>query len=153
MEARERGRAVPGGPAHQGAGLPAHGFREARRDVARAAPAGSPDECADETLARRGFGQHFIDDTGGGPTAVGAGHYTGGLERVLVRAEFEEASGPAVLCTSGPGPAAVGASERAGLGAGVTVTADTEVEDRHSGPLIMTGAVHAARQVVHAARQ
>ncbi|WP_393072822.1 hypothetical protein [Streptomyces sp. LN704] len=44
-----------------------------RIDVARVAPTGSPDQCADETPARSGSGPYFIGDTGDEPTAGGVG--------------------------------------------------------------------------------
>jgi microcystin degradation protein MlrC len=64
---------------------------------------------------------------------------------VLARPEFRDAGGPTVLYASVPGPAAVARARRAGVGATVTVTAGAEVDDRHEGPLTMTGVVHAVR--------
>ncbi|MER5409642.1 hypothetical protein [Streptomyces sp. NPDC002769] len=65
------------------------------------------------------------------------------LERAPVRAELAEASGPAVLYAPGPVPAAVDATESAGvdsgIGADVAATAGAEVDDRHAGPLTMKG--------------
>lgn len=50
-----------------------------------------------------------------------------------------------MIYASVPGPEAVEVAEKAGVGATVTVTAGAEVDDRHAGPLTMTGVVHAVR--------
>ncbi|MFF2999767.1 hypothetical protein ACFVTC_35260 [Streptomyces sp. NPDC057950] len=71
---RERSAWCPVALLIGGAGLAARGFREARRDVARVAPAGSPDERAGETPARTGSGPYFIGDIGDDPTPGGARH-------------------------------------------------------------------------------
>jgi microcystin degradation protein MlrC len=147
-EPRNRAAVVVTGPsdAAVGAGAErlARGFWEARRSFAFVAPTGSLDECLDEALSSD-VRPYFISDTGDNPTAGGAGDVTWGLERVLARPEFEDASGPTVIYASVPGPEAVEAAEKAGVGATVTVTAGAEVDDRHAGPLTMTGIVHAVR--------
>lgn len=122
----------------------ARGFWEARHDFAFVAPTGTLDECLDAALASAAR-PYFISDTGDNPTAGGAGDVTWGLEQVLTRPEFEDPSGPTVLYASLPGPAAVDTAVRAGVGATVTVTAGAEVDDRHAGPLTLTGRVHAIR--------
>ncbi|MPY57932.1 M81 family metallopeptidase [Streptomyces spongiae] len=122
----------------------ARGFWEARHDFAFVAPTGTLDECLDEALGAVAR-PYFISDTGDNPTAGGAGDVTWGLERVLSRPEFKDPSGPTVLYASLPGPAAVDTAVKAGVGATVTVTAGAEVDDRHAGPLTMTGEVHAIR--------
>ncbi|WP_406350161.1 M81 family metallopeptidase [Streptomyces sp. NBC_00658] len=124
----------------------ARGFWEARREFAFVAPTGSLDECLDEALASSPAARpYFVSDTGDNPTAGGAGDVTWGLQRVLARPEFKDPSGPAVIYASAPGPEAVEVAEKAGVGATVTVTAGAEVDDRHAGPLTMTGVVHAVR--------
>jgi microcystin degradation protein MlrC len=124
----------------------ARGFWKARRAFAFVAPTGSLDECLDEALASSpGARPYFISDTGDNPTAGGAGDVTWGLQRVLARPEFKDPSGPVVIYASVPGPDAVEAAEKAGVGATVTVTAGAEVDDRHAGPVTMTGVVHAVR--------
>ncbi|MEU6347747.1 M81 family metallopeptidase [Streptomyces sp. NPDC047072] len=122
----------------------AHGFWKARHDFAFVAPTGTLEECLDEALAspRRPY---FISDTGDNPTAGGAGDVTWGLEQVLARPEFKDPTGPTVIYASLPGPAAVATAVEAGVGASVTVTAGAEVDDRHAGPLTLTGVVHAIR--------
>ncbi len=70
---------------------------------------------------------------------------TWGLRHVLARPEFQDPSGPTVLYASLPGPSAVDTAVRAGVGATVTVTAGADVDDRHAGPLTLTGVVHAVR--------
>ncbi|MBD0421548.1 M81 family metallopeptidase [Streptomyces sp. TRM S81-3] len=122
----------------------ARGFWDARHDFAFVAPTGTLDECLDEALASTAR-PYFVSDTGDNPTAGGAGDVTWSLTQVLARPEFQEPSGPTVLYASLPGPAAVDAAVRAGVGATVTVTAGAEVDDRHAGPLTMTGVVHAVR--------
>ncbi|WP_369243906.1 M81 family metallopeptidase [Streptomyces sp. R41] len=149
-EPRNRAAVVVTGPSEvavtAGAERLARGFWEARHAFAFVAPTGSLDECLDEALASSPEARpFFISDTGDNPTAGGAGDVTWGLERVLARPEFKDASGPTVIYASVPGPAAVEAAEKAGIGATVTVTAGAEVDDRHAGPLTMTGVVHAVR--------
>jgi microcystin degradation protein MlrC len=122
----------------------ARGFWDARHDFAFVAPTGTLDECLDAALASAAR-PYFISDTGDNPTAGGAGDVTWGLEQVLTRPEFKDPSGPTVLYASLPGPAAVDTAVRAGVGATVTVTAGAEVDDRHAGPLTLTGQVHAIR--------
>ncbi|PAZ10563.1 microcystin degradation protein MlrC [Streptomyces sp. SA15] len=122
----------------------ARGFWDARHDFAFVAPTGTLDECLDAALASAAR-PYFISDTGDNPTAGGAGDVTWGLEEVLTRPEFKDPSGPTVLYASLPGPAAVDTAVRAGVGATVTVTAGAEVDDRHAGPLTLTGEVHAIR--------
>jgi microcystin degradation protein MlrC len=149
-EPRNRAAVVVTGPseaaAAKGAERLARGFWEARSAFAFVAPTGSLDECLDEALASSPDARpFFISDTGDNPTAGGAGDVTWGLERVLARPEFKEPSGPTVIYASVPGPAAVEVARKAGVGATVTVTAGAEVDDRHAGPLTMTGVVHAVR--------
>ncbi|WP_151481786.1 M81 family metallopeptidase [Streptomyces albicerus] len=124
----------------------ARGFWEARHDFDFVAPTDSLDGCLDEALASSEANRpYFISDTGDNPTAGGAGDVTWGLERVLSRPEFKDLTGPTVIYASLPGPAAVAEAVRAGVGATVTVTAGAEIDDRHAGPLTMTGVVHAIR--------
>ncbi|HEY3503758.1 MAG TPA: M81 family metallopeptidase [Actinocatenispora sp.] len=122
----------------------ARGFWDARRDFAFVAPTASLDEALDIALAAPAR-PYFVSDTGDNPTAGGAGDVTWGLARVLARPEFAAPDGPTVVYASVPGPAAVDAAVRAGVGATVTVTAGAEVDDRHAGPVTMTGEVHAVR--------
>lgn len=147
-EPRNRAAVVVTGPdgaaVTAGAERLARGFWEARQDFKFVAPTGTLDECLDEALASTAR-PYFISDTGDNPTAGGAGDVTWGLQRVLDRPEFKEPSGPTVLYASLPGPAAVETAERAGVGATVTVTAGAEVDDRHAGPLTLTGVVHSVR--------
>ncbi|MFI1768315.1 M81 family metallopeptidase [Streptomyces sp. NPDC020800] len=147
-EPRNRAAVVVTGPDETavtaGAERLARAFWRARHDFAFVAPTGTLDACLDEALASvaRPF---FVSDTGDNPTAGGAGDVTWGLRQVLARPEFRGPSGPTVLYASLPGPAAVDTAVRAGVGATVTVTAGAETDDRHSGPLTMTGVVHAVR--------
>jgi microcystin degradation protein MlrC len=147
-EPRNRAAAVVTGPSSDavraGAERLARGFWTARHDFAFVAPTGTLDECLDAALASPER-PYFISDTGDNPTAGGAGDVTWGLQRVLERPEFKDPSGPTVIYASLPGPAAVDTAVAAGVGATVTVTAGAEVDDRHAGPLTLTGQVHAIR--------
>ncbi|WP_328459346.1 M81 family metallopeptidase [Streptomyces sp. NBC_00448] len=147
-EPRNRAVVVVTGPSRDavtaGAEQLARGFWDRRREFGFVAPTGTLDECLDEALASPAR-PYFVSDTGDNPTAGGAGDVTWGLARVLARPEFRDADGPTVLYASVPGPAAVAQARRAGVGATVTVTAGAEVDDRHEGPLTMTGVVHAVR--------
>ncbi|MGW4669292.1 M81 family metallopeptidase [Streptomyces sp. NPDC004324] len=122
----------------------ARGFWEARHDFDFVAPTGTYDELIDEALGsdRRPY---FISDTGDNPTAGGAGDVTWGLTRLLERPEFQKEDGPTVVYASVPAPAAIDTAVAAGIGATVTVTAGAEVDDRHAGPVTLTGVVHAIR--------
>ncbi|MFF4752159.1 M81 family metallopeptidase [Streptomyces sp. NPDC002514] len=147
-EPRNRAAVVVTGPdpraVADGAERLARGFWAARRDFAFVAPTGTLDDCLDTALAATAR-PYFISDTGDNPTAGGAGDVTWGLEQVLARPEFTDPSGPVVIYASLPGPAAVETAVRAGVGATVTVTAGAGVDDRHAGPLTLTGVVHAVR--------
>ncbi|WP_210584339.1 M81 family metallopeptidase [Streptomyces sp. GESEQ-35] len=147
-EPRNRAAIVVTGPSEPavaaGAERLAREFWAARREFAFVAPTGTLGECLDEALASA-VRPYFISDTGDNPTAGGAGDVTWGLERVLARPEFKDPSGPTVLYASLPGPDAVDTAVKADVGATVTVTAGAEVDDRHAGPLTMTGVVHAIR--------
>ncbi|CAM5660827.1 MULTISPECIES: M81 family metallopeptidase [Streptomyces] len=122
----------------------ARGFWDARDDFDFVAPTGTYDELLDEALDsdKRPY---FISDTGDNPTAGGAGDVTWGLTQLLKRPEFQKEDGPTVIYASVPGPAAIETAVAAGIGATVTVTAGAEVDDRHAGPVTLTGVVHAIR--------
>jgi microcystin degradation protein MlrC len=147
-EPRNRAAVVVTGPdagaVARGAERLARGFWDARRDFAFVAPTGTLQECLDEALASTAR-PYFVSDTGDNPTAGGAGDVTWGLARVLARPEFRAADRPTVIYASVPGPSAVRTAVEAGVGATVTVTAGAEVDDRHAGPVTMTGVVHAVR--------
>ncbi|WP_217168980.1 M81 family metallopeptidase [Streptomyces sp. AC512_CC834] len=147
-EPRNRAAVVVTGPDRDavsaGAERLARGFWQARHDFDFVAPTGTFDDILDEAL-RSPHRPYFISDTGDNPTAGGAGDVTWGLTRLLERPEFQKDDGPTVLYASVPGPAAVDTAVAAGVGATVTVTAGAEVDDRHAGPVTLTGVVHAVR--------
>jgi len=147
-EPRNRAAVVVTGPDREavaaGAEHLARGFWTARHDFDFVAPTGTLDDCLDEALASAAR-PYFISDTGDNPTAGGAGDVTWGLQQLLSRPEFKDPAGPTVIYASLPGPSAVDTAEKAGIGATVTVTAGAEVDDRHAGPLTLTGVVHAIR--------
>ena len=127
-----------------GAECLARHFWSVRREFHFVAPTGSLDKCVDAALASpvRPF---FISDSGDNPTAGGSGDVTWSLARLLARPEFQHATGPTVLYASIPGPEAIETIVRAGVNEKVTVTAGAEVDDIHSGPVTLTGRVHAIR--------
>ncbi|MBO8198522.1 M81 family metallopeptidase [Streptomyces smyrnaeus] len=147
-EPRNRAAVVVTGPDEAavaaGAERLARGFWDARHDFDFVAPTGTFDALLDEALASDQR-PSFISDTGDNPTAGGAGDVTWGLTRLLERPEFQQDDGPTVIYASVPGPDAVEAAVAAGVGATVTVTAGAEVDDRHAGPVTLTGVVHAIR--------
>lgn len=122
----------------------AAGFWDARRAFEFVAPTGSLDECLDAALQSE-ESPYFISDSGDNPTAGGAGDVTWTLERILKRQEFSGDDGPTLIYASMPGAAAVDEAVRAGIGETVTVTAGADIDDRHAGPVTMTGTVHAVR--------
>ncbi|GAA4017693.1 M81 family metallopeptidase [Streptomyces sp. NBC_01352] len=147
-EPRNRAAVVVTGPSPDavaaGAERLAGGFWKARHTFDFVAPTATLDECLDAALASTAR-PYFVSDTGDNPTAGGAGDVTWGLRQVLERPELKDPSGPTVIYASLPGPRAVDAAVAAGVGATVTVTAGAEVDDRHAGPLTLTGEVHAVR--------
>jgi microcystin degradation protein MlrC len=122
----------------------ARGYWEARDKFAFVAPTDSLDGAIDTALAsnKRPF---FISDSGDNPTAGGAGDVSWGLTRLLARPEFQSDDSPTVIYASLPGPAAVLAAVEAGVGSTITVSAGAEVDDRHAGPVKITGVVHSIR--------
>ena len=122
----------------------AHIFWNAHQDFDFVGPAGSFNECLDAGIAsdKRPF---FISDSGDNPTAGGSGDMTWGLMQLLARPEFKQPSGPIVIYASVPGPKAIQTCVEAGVGATVTVTAGAEVDNIHSGPITLTGSVHAIK--------
>ncbi|KAJ5953713.1 hypothetical protein N7501_007992 [Penicillium viridicatum] len=119
-------------------------FWRVHRDFHFVAPTGSFSECIDNALAssNRPF---FISDSGDNPTAGGSGDVTFGLNQLLKRPEFRKGSDPSVIYASIPGPQAINIIIKAGVGAIVTITAGAQVDNLHSGPITMTGRVHAIR--------
>jgi microcystin degradation protein MlrC len=120
-------------------------FWDARSEFRFVAPTGSFAECLDTALVAKGR-PYFISDSGDNPTAGGSGDVTWGITQLLHRVEFREAIGPTVIYSSVPGPEAVAAAEKAGVGASITVTAGAEIDDLHAGPITMTGRVHSIKQ-------
>ena len=119
-------------------------FWDAHADFKFVAPTGSLTECLDTAIASKAR-PYFLSDCGDNPTAGGSGDVTWTLFKLLDRPEFKQVSGPAVIYASLPGPKAVQTAVEAGVGAAVTVTAGAEVDNIHSGPITMTGRVHAVK--------
>jgi len=110
------------------------------------AKTGTYHECIDAALkstkSQRPF---FVSDSGDNPTAGGSGDVTWGLTKLLEREEFKRKNGPTVIYASVPGPAAVHAAVKAGVGSTITVTAGAEVDNLHAGPITMSGRVYAIK--------
>lgn len=147
-EPRNQAAVVVTGPGREavtaGAERLARAFWDARHDFAFVAPTGTLDDCLDEALTAAAR-PYFISDTGDNPTAGGAGDVTWSLARILARPEFKDPAGPTLIYASLPAPEAVETAVRAGVGATVTVTAGAAVDDRHEGPLTLTGEVRSVR--------
>ena len=122
----------------------ARAFWDARRDFAFVAPTGTLDECLYAALASP-VKPFFVSDSGDNPTAGGAGDVTWGLKQVLSWKEFQTVDSPMVFYASVPAPEAVDQIVEAGMFAEVTVTVGAEVDDRHAGPLTITGTVYSFR--------
>ncbi|KIW74548.1 hypothetical protein Z517_11318 [Fonsecaea pedrosoi CBS 271.37] len=120
-------------------------FWDAHEDFDFVGPTGSFDECIGEAVASKKH-PFFVSDSGDNPTAGGSGDMTWGLMHLLARPEFKQSSGPTVIYASVPGSKAVNTCVDAGIGATVTVTAGAEVDHIHSGPITMTGQVHAIKR-------
>ena len=119
-------------------------FWDAVEDFKFVAPSGSFKECLDAALASKAR-PYFISDSGDNPTAGGSGDVTWGLTQLVAHPGFKDACGPVVIYASIPGPEAVRIAVEAGVGATVTVTAGAEVDRIHSGPITLTGRVHAIK--------
>ena len=116
-------------------------FWDAREEFEFVAPTGSLDECLDTAL-KNPPGPYMISDSGDNPTAGGAGDVTWGLTKILARPEFKKSDGPTLIYASVPGPEAVAAAVKAGVGATVTVTAGAKIDAIHAPPITFTGKVH-----------
>lgn len=119
-------------------------FWDAHDKFEYVAPVDSFEECINTALASKKR-PYYISDSGDNPTAGGSGDVTWTLERLLKRAEFKDTTSPTVIYASIPGPEAVRIATEAGVGSTVTVTAGAEVDNIHSGPVSLTGRVHALR--------
>ena len=146
-EPRNRAAVVVTGDDEQevcaGAERLAQAFWQDRRNFEFVAPAGIFDECVTAALESdaRPF---FISDSGDNPTAGGAGDVTWTLARILETPALTDVS-RTVIYASLPAPQAVAVSVAAGVGATVTVTGGAAVDDRHAGPVTVTGVVQAIR--------
>ena len=118
-------------------------FWEAREGFEFVAPTGSLDECLDAALLTKG--PYVISDSGDNPTAGGAGDVTWGLAQILQRQEFTASDGPSLIYASLPGPEAVDAAVKAGIGAILDVTVGGTIDHNHAPPLSFTGRVHSIR--------
>ncbi|KAK4550062.1 hypothetical protein LTR36_003029 [Oleoguttula mirabilis] len=129
----------------QGAEKLAQMFWDAHRDFEFVAPNGSLEECLEVALASNAR-PYFISDSGDNLTAGGSGDVTWTLKRLLARPEFEHSSHTRVIYASIPaGPKAIRIAVEAGIGATITVTVGAEVDNKHAGPITMTGHVHAIK--------
>ncbi|KAF2161098.1 hypothetical protein M409DRAFT_69960 [Zasmidium cellare ATCC 36951] len=129
----------------QGAEKLAELFWESHADFKFVAPTGTFDECFDAAVASKAR-PYYISDSGDNPTAGGSGDVTWILSQILNREEVRKGlDGPRIIYASIPGPEAVQIATEAGVGAQVSVIAGAEVDNLHSGPIKLTGRVHAIR--------
>jgi microcystin degradation protein MlrC len=120
-------------------------FWQSRKDFEFVAPTGSLSECLDEALKKDAKRPYYISDSGDNPTAGGSGDVTWSLQHILARPELAKEDGPTLIYASIPGPNAVRVACYAGIGATITVTAGADVDAIHSGPLTLTGRIHAIK--------
>ncbi|MCH9275387.1 M81 family metallopeptidase [Bifidobacterium amazonense] len=121
----------------------AQAYWDARDEFEFVAPVGTLDEAVDAAVASR-VTPYFISDSGDNPTAGGAGDVTWTLARLLADPRITN-GGRTVIYASLPAPEAVETAVAAGVGATVTVTGGAAVDAVHSGPVTMTGVVHAIK--------
>jgi microcystin degradation protein MlrC len=122
----------------------ARAYWQARSEFTFVAPAGQLGDCLDRAIAspKRPF---FISDSGDNPTAGGAGDVSWTLAQLLASPAIA-AGDVQVIQASITDPAAVAAAFAAGQGATVTVEAGGKIDAGPSGPVTLTGTVHALRR-------
>jgi len=115
-------------------------FWNARSQFVFVAPTGTLEQCLD-SAAKSPLHPFFISDCGDNPTAGGAGDVTWTLQQILARPEFKAADGPALIYASIPGPDAVKAAIKAGVGGKIDATAGAAVDHRFAPPVRLQGVV------------
>ncbi|QSB16634.1 M81 family metallopeptidase [Natronosporangium hydrolyticum] len=117
----------------------ARAYWQARAEFSFVAPAGTLDECLAEALASpaRPF---VLSDSGDNPTAGGAADVTWTLARLLAHPAFATGELTGVYAAI-PDAAGARAAAAAGVAADVSITVGARVDDRHQGPVTLTGTV------------
>ena len=115
-------------------------FWNARSQFVFVAPTGTLKKCLD-SAAKSPLHPFFISDCGDNPTAGGAGDVTWTLQQILARSEFKAANGPTLIYASMPGPEAVKAALKAGVGGKIDATAGGAVDHRYAPPVRLQGTV------------
>ncbi len=115
-------------------------FWSVRHEFDFEAPTYSLDECLDIAIAssKKPF---FISDMGDNPSGGGAGDVTWTLARVLKRPEFQSPNGKTLIYASIPGPEMLVAAKNAGVGGKVEAMVGAMVDNRHEGPVKLSGTV------------
>ena len=111
----------------------------ARDDFGFCVPAGDPDWCIEQALARREK-RVFISDSGDNPTAGGAGDVPTFLGRLLAHPMLAAGERTAIHASI-VAPDAVGVCRRAGVGEEVAVEVGGRLDPVHAGPLALRGSV------------
>jgi len=115
-------------------------FWNARSQFVFVAPTGTLKQCLD-SAAKSPLHPFFISDCGDNPTAGGAGDVSWTLQQILARPEFKTADGPTLIYASIPGPDAVKAAIKAGIGGKIDATAGAAVDHRYAPPVRLQGTV------------
>jgi len=104
------------------------------------APTYSLDKCLDLAIASKKK-PFFISDMGDNPSGGGAGDVTWTLARVLKRPEFQTPKGKTLIYASIPGPEMITAAQKVGVGGQVEAMVGAMVDNRHEGPVKLSGTV------------
>jgi microcystin degradation protein MlrC len=118
----------------------AQNFWNARSQFVFVAPTGTLKHCLD-SAAKSPLHPFFISDCGDNPTAGGAGDVSWTLQQILARPEFKAAGGPTLIYASIPGPDAIKAAIKAGVGGKIDATAGAAVDHRYAPPVRLQGTV------------
>ena len=87
----------------------------------------------------------IISDMGDNPTAGGAGDVTHTLNEILLRNEFKDSDGPSLIYASIPGPDLIEKALKSGVGSFVEGNVGAIVDNRFSGPILLSGIVSAIK--------
>lgn len=118
----------------------AQGFWNARAQYAFVAPTTTLKACLDSAI-KSPLHPFFISDMGDNPTAGGAGDVSWTLQHVLARPEFKSSKGPTLIYASIPGPEAIRAALKAGVGGAIHAPAGAAVDHRYAPPVVLEGTV------------
>ena len=88
----------------------------------------------------------MLSDMGDNPTAGGAGDVTWTLNELLKKDEFKNKNGKSLIYASIPGPQLVEQALKVGVGKDVKAYVGAEVDNRFSGPILLSGKVKTIRE-------